>query len=309
MSGSADGKSRITHNKTVMKRLANFRFAKFVVVESLGRSEVSTGQLLADYVSTLDSFVDLQIGIEIHDCQSAQRLKDVLAKITMDAREHRETPILHFECHGSQFGNGLVLASGEEIPWSELAPILDALNRATKFNLLVFLSACNAFYFIERMTAIEPSPVYAIVAPSDEVNPGEVLSGTRTYYRTLFGSGDAGFALKELKAERLRSGSWFGKTAEEWFEEIVVNYVRSHCSPKEIAERARSLYQTQPSTKPRKGVGALRRGLRHSHKQFVQKYFDRCFLTAEIPFNADRFEELRKRVDRRVKDILSEFDS
>lgn len=291
--------------KMVTRHLTNFRYTKFVVVESLGTTDVSTGKVLASYVSSLDSFVDQHIPLEIHDCPSAQSLRDVFTKLILDAKEHGGLPILHFECHGDKNGDGLILANGEKMHWIELAPILVNLNLLTKFNLLVFFAACNAFYFIEEMSAIRPSPVYAVVAPSDELNPGEVMSGTRIYYRTLFETRNAGFALQRLKAEYLCVGKWFGKTAEEWFEEVVVNYVRSHCSTKDIAERARSLYQTQSFTMPRKSVGALKRGLRHKHKEFVQKYFQECFLTAKIPANLDRFEALRKRVNVEVANILS----
>jgi len=191
------------------------------------------------------------------------------------------------------------------MPWTELAPMLGQLNLATQFNLLLFLAACNAFYFIEEMSAIRPVPVYAIVAPTDTVDPGEVMRGTNIYYRTLFDSGDAGIALNELKNENLSSGYWFGITAEKWFEETLVNYVQTYCSSKDIADRARSLYQTQSHMSPRKSVGALKRGLHREHKEFVEKYFQKCFQTNVIPANVTRFAALRKRVDITVKNILS----
>lgn len=266
---------------------------------------MSTGKILANYVSTLDSFANQQIPLEIHDCPSADSLRYLLAKLMRESQEHSHSPILHFECHGSESGDGLILSNGEEMPWTELAPILADLNLSTEFNLQVFLAACNAFYFIEEMSAIRPSPVYAVIAPSDELNPGEVMRGTRIYYRTLFESGNAGLALQRLKKDNLNVGSWFGKTAEEWFEDVVVNYVVKHCSAKSIAERAHTLYQTQASTAPRKSVGALKRGLHQEHKEFVQKYFREYFLTATIPANLNRFAALLKRVDLKVKTILT----
>lgn len=285
--------------------LANFRFTKFVVIESLESKEVSTGKELGGYISAMDSFKYLQIPLEFHDCPNAQRLREVLTQLTVDAKKLGSSPILHIECHGSDFGDGLVLANGEAIPWSELAPLLEALNLATQFNLLVFLAACNAFYFIEEMSSIRPSPVYAIVAPSDTLDPAEVMRGTRTYYRTLFESGDAGIALNRLKSETLTSGRWFGKTAEEWFEETLVNYVEKHCSTKQIADRARQLYQSQPSINRRRSVGNLKRGLQKAHKDFVEKYFQDCFHTSDVPSNLKRFEALRRRVDARVRGILA----
>lgn len=298
-------KSLVKHKKKVLKRLSPFRYTKVVIIESLGQNDVSTGKILASYLSTLDSFVNQNIPLEILDCPTAQSLRAVLTKLTLEAETLGESPILHFECHGEATGNGLVLANGEMMAWTELAPILVNLNLLTKFNLMIFLAACNAFYFIEEMIASRPSPVYAVVAPSDELNPGEVMSGTRIYYRTLFEIGNAGSALQALKSENLSVGYWFGKTAEEWFEEVLVGYVKAQCSATTVAERARLLYQTQPSKMPRKSVGALKRGLHQEHKTFVQKYFEKCFQTESIPANLDRFDGLRKRVEVRVKHILT----
>ena len=289
------------------RRLARFSFSEVVVIESLGTGDVSTGKVLADYVSTLDSFVALEIPISLHDCQSASDLRSLFATLTRDATVKGIGPLLHIECHGSVDGGGLVLANGDAIQWTELAPMLKALNIATKFNLLVFFAACNAFFFIEEMTSTQPSPVYALVAPSDEIDTGELMRGTRVYYRKLFESGDAGFALKGLRDEQLSAGRWYGKTAEEWFEDVIVNYVHSHCSKKAIAERARLLYQSQGPFN-RQSVGKLKRGLGQlhaDHAAFVGKYFQKCFCIDELPENISRFDNLRIRVESKVKSLLA----
>jgi hypothetical protein len=288
------------------RRLARFNFSEVVVIESLGK-EVSTGKVLVGYISALDSFVQLGIPISLIDCQTAHDLRSVFDTLTHDAKVKGICPLLHIECHGRADGGGLVLANGDSIPWTELSPMLKALNIATNFNLLVFFAACNAFYFIEEMKAIKPSPVYALVAPSDELDPGEIMSGTRAYYRKLFESGDAGFALQELRAEQLSTGRWFGKTAEEWFEEVIVNYVGLNCSGKQMAERARVLYQSQRSLN-KKSVGKLKRELKQVHADpgaFVGKYFQECFCLKELPDNLLRFDSLKKRVEAKMKSLLA----
>jgi hypothetical protein len=287
-------------------RLARFNFSEVVVIESLG-SQVSTGKVLADYISTLDSFVELGIPISFINCQNANDLRRVFTTLTQNATVKDICPLLHIECHGRTDGGGLVLANGNSILWTELSPMLKALNIATNFNLLVFFAACNAFYFIEEMKAMKPSPVYALVAPSDELDPGEIMRGTRVYYRELFESGDAGFALQKLRAEQLSTGRWFGKTAEEWFEEVIVNYVDSNCSKGQMAERARALYQSQSSLN-KKSVGKLKRELKQYHAHpgtFVEKYFHECFCLKELPDNLLRFDNLKTRVEAKMKSLLA----
>lgn len=287
------------------RKLANFSYSKLVIIESLGKGEVSTGRELAKYVSSLDSYVELQLSLEIVDCQSAQSLKDSLVELTNETKERELVPLLHIECHGTYKGDGLSLANGDEIRWTELAPLIEELNLATKFNLLLFLAACNAFYFIEEMSAIRPSPVYAVVAPSDEIDPAEVMRGTRGYYRKLFDSGDAGIALNVLRGDKLSCGKWYGINAEEWFEKTIISYVQTHCSVKIIAERARQLYQSKKSTPQRRSVGSFKRGLHQQHETFVQGYFDKYFQTGLIPANLVRFSALRKRVELNVRNILT----
>jgi hypothetical protein len=287
------------------RRLVRFSFTEVVVIESLGSRDMSTGRELAAYVSTLDSFVARGIPITLRNCQTASDLRCLFASLALDAALKGNCPLLHIECHGSASGNGLVLTNGDTVSWAELTPMLKALNIATKFNLLVFLAACNAFYFIEEMTSMHPSPVYALVAPSDEIDPGEVMRGTRVYYRILFDTGDAGVALRWLRAERLAAGRWFGKTAEEWFEEVIVNYVHSQCSKKAIAERARMLYQSQGHTSNRRSVGKLKRELGQRHAVFVRKYFQEFFCTEEVPDNLSRFDKLKRRVESKVNSMLA----
>ena len=285
------------------KPFASFKFSKFVVIESLGPKEVSTGKILTGYVSSLDAVVQSAIPVEVQDCPSAKSLLDLLDAMVSDAKQQQIYPILHFECHGDEQGRGLVFANGELMRWAELASRLKELNLAIGFNLLAFFAACNAFYFIEEMKAIQPAPLYAVVAPTDNVDPSEVMRGAMLYYRTLFNSSDAGVALSALKAEKLSVGQWFGKTAEQWFEEVVVGYFEGQCSTKAIAERARSLYQQQSRLSSRQSVGKLKRGLHMKHRTFVDEYFQKCFCTSDVPANVDRFLALHQRVDRRVKEI------
>ncbi len=176
------------------KRIVGFKFSKLVVIQSLTSNEVPTGKILGEFISTLDSFVEKNISFEIQNCLTKDSLIRLLRTYIQEANENDSYPILHFECHGMAYGEGLALANDENISWAELASLLIELNIACGFNLFVFFAACDAAYFIEEMNAINPSPVYAIVAPSDTVNPGEVMRGGRIYYSTLFSTTNAGDA-------------------------------------------------------------------------------------------------------------------
>ena len=288
------------------KHIKGFRFSKLVVIQSLTSHEVPTGRILGEFISTLDSFVEKNLSFEIQNCLTKDSLVHLLRTYIQEAKESGSYPILHFECHGMAYGEGLALANDENITWPELALLLIDLNVACAFNLFVFFAACDAAYFIEEMNANKPSPVYSIVAPSDKVNPSKLMRAGRIYYSELFSTTNADQALRALKREKLECGQWFGLTAEQWFEEVVTGYVKDYCSAEAITERARCLYQEQKRNGGGASVGSIKRALSRKHSSFVDEYFQKCFFTHDIPKNTERFSDLKRRVERQAKAVLSQ---
>jgi hypothetical protein len=94
-------------------------------------------------------------------------------------------PLLHLEAHGDEiglegpdgFGGSALLA------WEELADPLQRLNHATACNLVVLVAACTGFAGIKAFFRGPRAPAVALVGPTDRIVEGDLLRGTKEFYR------------------------------------------------------------------------------------------------------------------------------
>jgi len=286
--------------------VAGFTFSKIVIVQSLEHHETETGRILYEYISAQIDETNHQIQLEFVKCSNRVEFLEILSRLTTDAKLKGEIPIVHVECHGSQ-KEGLEFENGSTIPWSELASALLPLNVACGFNLLAVFSACFGGYFLGQLSAISPAPCWCIVAPTETVDPSEIMGGFRVFYSTLFHSLDAGKAAAKISRMPLSHGRWFGKPAEIWFETVVTEYILKHCTKEAVRDRAKKLRRQVISggrTPP--GVGSIiRRLCRLNRESLTGEYFDTYFQITAIPENTQRFQHARVRLNFKLNDFRS----
>lgn len=282
---------------------SNFTISSVFIIESLPANEVQTGTQLSGYIKGLD----LPNGVELHLCrldsgdQLIALLNDILSKAEVGT-----IPIIHFETHGTFDGRGLVTANLDVVPWSDISKVLLCINIATRFNLVVFVAACNGGYFLEEMKIIAPTPCYALVAPTDEVNPGEIMGATRDFYRILLSTADATKAVASIEKQQIQQGRWFARWAENWYRMVVINHIQAYCTPKALKERAREMRATASTQGLASDMGQLKKQLKASTRvDLVGKYFDRFFCTDVIPENVQRFEYLRTLLSSEIDQFLA----
>ena len=145
----------------------------------------------------------------------------LLKSLTLESRTTASIPLLHVECHGDKH-EGLEFENGSLLTWSDLSAALVELNRATGLNLLAVFSACYGAYFLSRLSSVEPTPCYAMFAPTEEIDPAEILQTFRDFYRVLFESGDAGAAVGGALHGKDSSGQWLAQRADRLAEAISV---------------------------------------------------------------------------------------
>lgn len=142
---------------------------------------------------------DRQTGLELHawmkerrdgwsvyiPCRSKSEVLAAIAKATERARGSSMAPVLHLEAHGCD--RGLVGPDGhggsELLTWDELTDPLQELNLATRCNLVVFVAACTGFAGIQAFWRGPRAPAVALVGPDELVMPGDLLRGTKEFYR------------------------------------------------------------------------------------------------------------------------------
>jgi len=282
--------------------LTGFTFNRVVIIQSLEPSEVKTGLILSELIYNLASADESQMPVQIIECGYAGEFIQIVEKLTQEAKSGN-VPLLHVECHGDPMA-GLEFANGSTLPWEDVAQTLLPLNIASRFNLLSVFSACFGAHFLGQMGVIRPAPCWCLVAPTDTVDPGEILAGFRIFYSLLFETGDMSFAVEGISKYNLSNGRWLWEPAELWFEHLVTNYVEVHCNKLASLDRARKLHRQLKEQGVYQGIGSIRRKLRLTNRtHLLGKYFDTYFLTSEIPSNVQRFSGVKKRVSATLDDF------
>lgn len=286
-----------------MPSRVGFHLSRVVIIESLKPNEVKTGLVTADFVRSLDSVVTSGIPIEYHDCNGAGEFVKLLTGLITDAVRTSSVPLLHVECHGDDL-TGLHFRDDSCVSWSELSDLLVSLNKATRFNLVSVFSACYGAYFSSRISTIDPSPCYAMLAPTDAVWPDEILGAFREFYTEFFSGGDAGRAMSTVSKHSLREGAWMPLLAESWYEHIITNYVQQECTMREMKVRALRTFKALQATGVATDIHSVKRGLiRGNRENLTGKFFELYFMVSDIPENGDRFHTAKSRLTSRIEEM------
>lgn len=282
---------------------ADFHLSRIVVVESLESHEVKTGKHVAELIEASDNARLMGLAVEYHTCEHAGEFIEFVRELTLDVSRTGRIPLLHIECHGDQT-DGLEFQNGSVLSWPELSDLLVDLNRAAQFNLVAVFSACYGGHFLSRLDSIDPAPCYAMIAPTESVNPSEILAGFRTFYTTLFKTGDAGVAIDEIMQLDLQDGQWFGQQAELWYERIVIDYIEMHCTNAAMKVRSLRMLNKLRAKNVNATIGYLKRGLVQANRSnLVDKFFERYFMVDTLPENALRFHAVRARLEQRISQL------
>jgi hypothetical protein len=283
----------------------NLTISKIVVVESLEANETKTGYELVKFIGPVIDESQLDLKVEYRQCTSAKEFLRVVSELITAANDFGELPLLHVECHGSK-GCGLEFENGSELQWKELSVCLRELNIATGFNLLVVISACYGSYLLTKVDAISTAPFRFLVAPSEELDPAEILRGFRNFYSALIKTSDLNAAARCLAEPGLASGYWFTRPAELWFETLVTGYVQAHCTRRATKDRARAMVAQLRSAGVRTSVDTIIQQLRERHRQdFHGKFFDLFFCTESVLDARQRFAPVLERLNLRLLELRS----
>jgi hypothetical protein len=117
------------------------------IVESLPEGESRSGKRLWDELDDHCSAHPVNLRIGYLEAPSADVLIGYLDDLCLDIQASGRNAILHIECHGSDDATGLILGDGSYLGWDELKPKLEAINIASRFNLILILGCCYGGYF------------------------------------------------------------------------------------------------------------------------------------------------------------------
>jgi len=282
---------------------SGFTISRFVVIQSLAAFEAPTGNILVGRISALLEEYAPDLSVVFYNCSTALEFRAVMTELTLEASVSDDRPVLHLECHGSPT-DGLEFENGSVMSWDECSELFTQLNIATRFNLFIVLAACYGAYLNGKYSATKPSPAFCIVAPTGEIDPGEVIRGFNTFYTCLLKTGDAAQASDALTSLTVSSGRWFSQLAEHWYVELVENFVKCHLNHENFDRWTRSLSRRLRDAGKHASVGSVKRNLvRKTRAELSGKYFDCFFCISQVPECETRFHTARLRVQH----VLSEL--
>lgn len=275
-----------------------FSLTKLVIVDSLESHEFQTGHEIETFARTLFADHGLPLQVERHSVSWPDEFQNVLDELVVEAKDGAR-PLLHVEMHGDPL-NGLEFASGGTMKWGQVSELLIDLNRATRFNLVCIFAACYGAYFATELWVNRPSPCFGLLAPEDEIDPGEIYRAFMCFYRELAVSQDMGKAAALVARDKLTKGRWMNQTAAGWLPKVLQATVEQHLSAdglRAMAARVSTRAGAEGATVKIEKLALVETARRH----IGELAFDRFFMVADIPENAERFRLVRERV---IKEIL-----
>lgn len=143
-------------------------------------------------------------------------------------------PILHFDCHGSEYG--LLINSKELLEWEYLSVLLRQINVETKNNLICVFAACFGLNFGKALSLSDPTPWYIMIAPENEISVGALEEKTRPFYETLISSGSINQAFRSGFDSEMQMFN-----CQVLFAKGIATYIQKHATGKALRERTEKL--------------------------------------------------------------------
>ena len=283
--------------------LVGMKFTKIVILQSIPANEFQSGAALLRRIQYEVQQHAPWLAVSLVDCIGESDYRAELAKLAHNAKYKDEIPIIHTEIHGDDLG--IDFSDGTVMEWSEVEALLTTLNIASGFNLVTIFSACFGAYYMKTLVAIRAASCYALVAPTDKLQPNEILLPFFNFYSTLFQKADLGLAIGSISNFQLAQGRWIGKTAEQLFEEQINRYIDQCCTEEYFPTRLADLQRQATADGKEVDVYELKEVLRQLNRDNISHgFFDTYFSIKEIPANRARFADLNRRINDRLRALV-----
>jgi hypothetical protein len=288
--------------------MSSFSFSKISIIQALDPGDFETGTELGRYIDGLRDDHSTVPRVELMNVKGRDEFLRAIDGLVMEAKQDNDIPILQIEVHGWEDKSGLAFPDDSSLSWRELAAPLARLNMATRFNLLVCMSACFGGHSLSFVRPNKPSPCFALVGPTHSVNPAELLGSFRALYRELLIHLDANAALQRLHAHGLEEGGFLTVTAADWFFELAKEYLRTYCTKGRLKARGAAIVEQLRIEGRMLGHRDLST-VDHIEAMLANSFFDhqfgKFFMLREIPENQRRFEEALVTANQRAAEFMA----
>jgi len=124
--------------------------------------------------------------------------------------------VFHFEMHGDEALNGLVLSNGELITWKEIVDLLRPINITTSNKLFITMGTCNGRYLYKGVDPYKKSPYSGYISASSTVKADEIYEKFGNLFEELIDNGNIVTAYLEMKKT---GSSFYYKDSEGTFKD------------------------------------------------------------------------------------------
>ena len=180
------------HNKEAVKpeqdsaSTSPWTWNSIEILDSVPSGDLQTARRL--WESIKDQQYDLttpQCFVEYHRIPDAEALRKVFLDLVQRANHEGRRPVVHIESHGSP--DGLTLANGDPIDWSDLQPTFHALNMATRNRLFIVVAACWGFSGIAATWKKDQrgASLRLLAGPAESTLSGDIEGAMKDFYSVL----------------------------------------------------------------------------------------------------------------------------
>lgn len=241
-------------------------FNRVVVIESLGYDDELTGTNLHKDLLSRESNYYKEFQSILKTPKTKEEFFAVFKEITEDCNLNHNAPIIHFEIHGSEKMDGLVLSSGELVEWEELRCLLTPINIIQKNSLFVTMAVCHGNYSLLASHACGRAPFRGILGSFNSVETGDVEVRFNAFYQELFESLDINKAYKRLVDSNPDITNTFTcYSADYIFARSYSDYINKDCNEAAVRKRAEETWHEQILCKKVSND-------RNEHARFIERF-------------------------------------
>ncbi|RAI97720.1 hypothetical protein LX64_05024 [Chitinophaga skermanii] len=161
-----------------------------VVIESLENEKLTGKEIYDDCISRQIEFRKSNLTHKYYSVNSKDQLFELLKLYIHTAEFYESGLLLHFEMHGADNQEGIILSNGELVKWTQLVEQLREINIKTKNRLYVSMATCFGRYMYLGVDPYKKAPYAAFISASVEVNGPEIVENFTILFENLIKSGN-----------------------------------------------------------------------------------------------------------------------
>jgi len=275
---------------------SKFRFNKLYVIQSLDSTDNQTGTELYNDLLKWKAFTNDKLTAELINVNSKKDFFTEFKKIKSECIDENKFPIIHFEIHGSENLDGLVLKSGELILWMELYQDLVNLNKSIGNNLFITMAVCHGAHLMQLIKIAKPAPYWGIIGSFDVIYEKDLLLRYNEFYDEFLSSFDLDKSIDRLqKANKIMPADYRYINSEETFEKVYNDYLKEQFSKEAVKKRANDTIKEEKlniigRADKRKFERQFKKQLDASKKSYFKEHHDIFFMIDDFPDNKNRFK-------------------